>query len=294
MNFSFNRFFRDFTALNRLILVNIAVFALLKFFHTLLFLFNGDQRIYETIFLNLSVPASLSSLAMKPWTIFSYMFVHESFFHLLFNMLWLYWFGQIFTEYLGEKKLVAVYILGGLFGALVFVLAFNIFPVFGNSSSGAYAIGASAGILAVVVATATLLPEFKISLMFLGPVSLKVIAIVSILLDILSISDGNAGGHFAHLGGALSGYIFIRQLKKGNDFTGWFIKISEKIKNFFTGKSTMKVVFKKRKSDEEFNSEKRNKEQLVDSILDKIAKSGYDSLTKEEKDFLFNVSKDKN
>lgn len=201
--------------------------------------------------------------------------------------------GKIFTEYLGQKKLTAVYFLGAISGAVLYILFFNVFPLFENVVDSSFALGASASVLAITIAAATLLPDYTIYLLLIGPVKLKYIAGITVLLDLLSMSGGNAGGHIAHLGGALFGFIYIKQLKKGNDIAAWFIRITDFIQNKFSGKPKMKVAYSKKQktNDEEFLAAKKSNQEIIDQILDKISKSGYGSLTKEEKDLLFKVSK---
>ena len=217
------------------------------------------------------------------------MFYHWDFLHLLFNMLWLYWMGAIILEYLGAKKLFGIYIMGGLFGALAYVIAFNTFPIFANSVNVSFALGASASVLAITVAAATLLPDYPISLMFIGNVALKWIAVVSVLLDVINISGDNAGGHIAHLGGALFGFIYIKSLRNGTNLTKWL----EYLMDRFSGRrGKMSVAYTKKKSDEDFALHKKAKQEQMDEILDKINKSGYGSLSQSEKDFLFRMSKE--
>lgn len=207
--------------------------------------------------------------------------MHAGFFHILFNMLWLYWMGQIFEEYLGNKRTIGLYLLGGLSGALFFVLAYNFLPAFAGVVSGSTVVGASASVMAIIIATATLLPDYTISLMFIGPVRLKWIAIFYVLIDFLSIAGPNAGGEIAHLGGALFGFIYIKQLQRGHDWIG-------AIRGIFKSSSKLKVAT--RNSDRNSNSKPRQEE--IDRILDKISQAGYDSLNKQEKEVLFRASKD--
>lgn len=240
----------------------------------------------------LAVPASLPILITKPWTLITYMFYHEEFFHILFNMLWLYWMGKILQEYLGSKKLFSTYILGGISGALLYIMAYNLFPLFSESVSISFALGASAGVLAITAAAATLLPDYKIGLMFIGPVALKYIAIFTVFLDLVNVSGSNAGGHIAHLGGALFGFVYVTQLKQGRDIALWFTNLMDRLATFFKGSGRMKVRYKRAAGDDEFVSKKRDNQERTDEILDKISKSGYGSLTNEEREFLFRSSRD--
>jgi len=197
--------------------------------------------------------------------------------------------GKIIMEYLGQKKLFGIYLMGGLFGALAYLIAFNTFPIFSHSVNYSFALGASASVLAITVAAATLLPDYPISLMFIGNVALKWIAVVSVLLDVINISGDNAGGHIAHLGGALFGFIYIKSLQKGTNLTKWIEILTDKL----SGKrGKMTVAYKRKKSDEDFVLQRKAKQEQMDEILDKINKSGYGSLSQSEKDFLFKISKE--
>jgi len=192
---------------------------------------------------------------------------------------------------LGEKRLLSLYILGGLCGGFLYILAYNIFPRFNDVLPIARALGASASVMAIIVGIATKVPNYTVNLIFLGNVKLKYIAIVFVSLDLISFQDGNAGGHIAHLGGALFGFFYIRQLNQGKDWSIWFYKWASAFRSLFkgSGKRKIKVVYNK-KSGKTAHAKKRSDQAVVDTILDKISKSGYDSLTKEEKDILFKAS----
>ena len=284
--------FRSANTLERIIIVNVAVFLLFAVMKALMKLFMTSLDSFFIPSHWLAVPASISSLVFRPWTIITYMFYHEDFFHILFNMLWLFWMGKIFTEYLGNKKLFSTYILGGICGALLYIAAYNIFPLFSQAVNSSFALGASAGVLAITIATATLLPEYRIGILFLGPVALKYVALVTVFLDLISVSGSNAGGHIAHLGGALFGFLYIRQLKKGRDIASGFNNLIDRMASVFSGRRKMKVHRGRSKHDEDYVSTKRDIQEKTDKILDKISKSGYGSLTKEEKEFLFNTNKE--
>lgn len=281
--------FKNGSSLIKIIYVNIAVFLAVKLigtFITLLQLNTGFS--FVTWF---AVPADINNLIFKPWTIFTYMFLHQDFLHIIFNMLWLYWFGQIFLQHFDNKKLLSVYIVGGLAGAALFILSFNIFPLFSQAVPVSIALGASASVMAIVVAISVYIPNHKIHLMFLGPVSLKYIALFSIVLDVISIASENAGGHIAHLGGALFGYLYIVQLRKGKNITKGFDRFMDKIFSLFKPKDKFKVTYKRPVNDIEYNRNNVSKQKNIDKILDKIADSGYDSLSKSEKETLFKNSK---
>ncbi len=262
--------------LNLFIGINLIVFLLIEVIQIFAFLFGLPQEIAQWLPQNLSMPPYLPDLAYKAWTPLTYMFSHEGFFHFLFNMLWLYWMGRIFEDFLNKRQFVFVYLAGGLAGAIIFILAFNVLPAFkdGVQLAGPL-IGASASISAIVIATATLLPDYAISLMFIGEVRLKYLALGYIILDIIGILT-NPGGSFAHLGGAMLGFIFIKQLQSGNDWSKIFLK-RRKLKVV----SKTKVVQNSRLPDQD----------AIDKILDKISQSGYASLSRQEKEQLFNASK---
>jgi membrane associated rhomboid family serine protease len=283
--------FSQGNALTKFILINVVVFLSLQLVGLIFFLMNIRPALDAVIKL-LAVPAYLPSLFIRPWTIFSYMFLHADFMHILFNMLVLYFSGRIFTEYMGDKKFTSTYILGGLAGGILYIISFNIFPVFAENLPRSIALGASASVLAILVAAATFVPNYTVHLILIGPVKLKFIAIFLVVLDIISIEKGNPGGHIAHIGGALYGFTFVNSLKKGQNIAGWFDRIADFFATLFRPKSKLKVSYSRRKSDEDFNLQKTHKQQKTDEILDKISKSGYESLTKEEKEFLFKVSKD--
>ena len=274
--------------LQRLLILNVAVFLVIRIVNAVSGLFLNPILSFENVSTFFAIPANLSKLISKPWTVFTYMFFHWDVMHIFFNMLWLYWMGKIFQEYLGNKKLLNTYLAGGFIGALFFIAAYNIFPLFSNSLHGAFALGASASVLAITVATATLLPEYPIQLLFFGVVRLKWIAVITILLDLINISGDNAGGHIAHLGGAFYGFIYIRSLQKGTDLTAWLTRLFDRL----SPSKKMKVAHRQKKRDEDFNITKKAKQEQMDDILDKISKSGYGSLTQEEKNFLFKMSKE--
>lgn len=283
--------FKDGSLLTKVIYLNLAVFILINLLGSLAFLFASNAPDLIKWF---AVPAYLPALITKPWTLFTYMFLHEGFLHLLFNMIWLYFGGRIFQDLLGEQRFISTYILGGLSGAALYIIAYNVFPVFEGVLPIARAMGASASVLAIIVAIATKTPNYAVHLIFIGQVKLKYIAIFSVLLDLISFQDGNAGGHLAHLGGALFGYLYIRNLDKGRDFSMVYYKWVNTLKALFTfkKKSRVKVAYSN-KGKSKNSSRTKDEQEMVDGILDKISKTGYDSLSKEEKDILFRASQKK-
>ncbi len=282
--------FKKGTVLTRLIYINLALFVVVKLIQVVFFLFSPGGTGTFFIIDWLAVPANVSDLLTRPWTVFTYMFYHEGFLHILFNILWLYWFGRIFLEYLDANKLLGVYLLGGLAGAALYIISFNLFPAFSEVLPVSRALGASAAVLAVVISISVYVPNYTINLIFIGPVRLKYIAAFMIVLDLISIAGSNAGGHIAHLGGALFGWLFIRQYRKGRDLTKSINILIFRVSKWFSTKSKLKVEYRKTRNDFEYNRQKAVRQQLIDGILDKISKSGYESLTKEEKELLFKVS----
>jgi len=269
--------------INLLIGINALIFLLIYIPATFEQFFRVSRNSAILVYSNeyLDLPAYLPKLPSRFWTPITYMFMHAGFFHILFNMLWLYWIGQIFEEYLGHKRTIGLYLMGGLTGALFFILAFNFLPAFSGVVAGATVVGASASVMAVIIATATLLPDYSIGLMFIGPVKLKWIAIFYVLIDFLSTAGPNAGGEIAHLGGALFGFIYIKQWQRGHDWIGGIV-------NIFKAKPNLKVASKSSVK----NSNDLPRQEEIDRILDKISQSGYESLNKQEKEILFRASKD--
>ena len=287
--YDFKLSFGSATGLYYLIMLNVAVFLLIQLVRLVLFLAGIDSEIFMDYAYHLSLPASFGNLITNPWSVITYMFLHFNFMHIFFNMLILYWTGLLFSEYLGNDKLWATYILGGLAGALCYLIMYNVLPVFNESIGSARLLGASAGVIAVLFAVATLLPNYTVQLLIFGPVRLKYIALFSILLYAISIPDGNAGGNFAHLGGAFFGFFMIRQLQKGNDWTAWLIRLVIRFR-----KPNMRAVASRKTRGEteiEYADRKKSRQEIIDKILDKISQSGYESLSAEEKDILFKASK---
>lgn len=284
--------FRTGNILMQLIYVNSGIFLAMMVMRVVLHLF-GQGGLYLDMERLLAVPASPMALLLRPWTLLTHMFVHQGFLHVLFNMVWLYFGGNIFLTFLDSRKLLSTYILGALGGAALFILAFNLFPVYSGMAGSAYALGASAGVLAILVAAATTAPDFIVRLILIGPVRLKYIAIVAVALDVIFIPDGNAGGHFGHLGGAAFGFLYAIQLKRGRDMTvdvlrPWFWLKEHMPKR----RKRIKVVHSKPRSDREFNERRATRQEEVDAILDKIKQAGYESLSKREKEVLFQASKE--
>lgn len=276
----------------RLIYINVAAFVV----STLLSVVLGLFAVPATEFLrNLYLPADLLQLLRRPWTIITYMFMHAGIWHLLGNMLWLYWFGKLFLYFFSAKHLRGLYVVGGLLGGLLYIVAYNIFPIFNSQLYSATLVGASASVLAIAIATAVREPEYRINLMFVGAVRLKYFALFIVLFDILYVGSNNAGGHIAHLGGALAGWWFARGINRGYDITHWANISMDTIGRLFSKrerKPKMKVHSQNnRTADYEYNAHKKAQSNEVDRILDKLKQSGYSSLSDEEKRRLFEASK---
>ncbi|WP_029034778.1 rhomboid family intramembrane serine protease [Salinimicrobium terrae] len=288
------------TVSEKLIAVNVIAFVLFFFFKTLAFLFNFDA---DFILEWLVFPKELEEFIFKPWSIITYAFLHAGLWHLLSNMLILYFSGIYFLTYFSPKKMLNFYFLGGIFGALVYMASYNLFPAF-QGTGRSYLIGASAAVMAILVGIATHIPHLRVRLILIGSIKLWWIAAFLVVIDIIQIPISNPGGHLAHLGGAGFGYLYAKQLGKGNNIAAGFEKFLDWIGSLFStnsapkNKSNLKTVHRRKATGNNstgYNSRVRNKreeQEKIDAILDKISKSGYDSLTKQEKDYLFNAGKD--
>lgn len=300
-----NAFRHSDNSLYKLIAINILVFFGLLILRVLLTI-SGLGDFYQEALRYFMMPAYLPKLATQPWSIFTYMFMHEGVFHILFNMLFLYWFGMLIHEYLGSRKLANLYILGGLFGALFYVVIYNLAPYFSQSVESSVMLGASAGVFAIVVGAATLTPNTTFMLLIIGPVKIVYIAAFYVVLSFANSIGANAGGEIAHLGGALLGYLYITQLRKGNDWGVPVQKVGIFFENLFNrSRSNVKVSYRKAKTtssggfgsfSQKSNTSSNAKiqeatQEEIDTILDKIAAKGYDALSKEEKRKLFEFSK---
>lgn len=298
-----NEWKRKFSAssmLMKIIVVNIAVFVLLRLVASVMVLSGNDGSVNDMLNL-VQMPSDGMLLLTRPWTLITYMFSQYEVLHLLFNMLWLYWFGIVFMFVSTPRQLLALYIYGGIGGALLFIGAYNLLPLF--SGHVGFLIGSSAGVIAIVTATAILMPDYRFNLLFLGPVSLKWVAIVTIGLDLIGVTGSNAGGHIAHLGGALVGAWYGLALKRGTDITAPLNRLLDGIVNLFKGikmprrqpKTTRPPRPSGRPSTTGGQPSSRPRttpedQAVLDAILDKIKKSGYTSLTPEERRRLFDVS----
>ena len=281
----------------KLIFINIGVFILLHLVTLVLLLFNVPGR---DVLQWVELPGDLWLLLKRPWTLVTYMFAHYSLLHILFNMLWLYWLGRIFMEFFSSKQLTGLYLLGGWGGALFFLLATNLFPYFTSSHVVYYLLGASASVVAIVVAAAVYAPDYRIGLLFLGEVPIKWIAIVTVLISIFGIDGANGGGNIAHIGGAVVGAWFALRIKRGRDITRPLNACIDAVVGLFNGRSFELPKFKRpehprKQSGGQTSTPNRPadtvSEEELDAILKKIKEAGYDALTERERDQLFKVSR---
>ncbi len=259
------------------------------------------ELVLPAVYNQFTIPAPFGEFITRPWTIITYAFTHSltDMWHILMNMLVFYWFGRIFVDTFGSQKLINLYVLGAIAGGVTYLLAYNLIPFYADRAtmfSGM--VGASAAVYAVSVAAATYFPDYRFYLLFFGPVRIKYIVAVYIFFSFLGSVGDNAGGNLAHLGGALMGFIYIKQLRSGRELGRWVFHIMEFVKSFFIKRPTIKVSHRQtaQKPSSSGPTAKKSGATIVnqaeiDKILDKISERGYDSLSKEEKEKLFNASK---
>jgi membrane associated rhomboid family serine protease len=267
--------------IEKLIYLNVVVFGLTLFITVFQGLYKGQQNFLVEWF---SLDDNLDKFLTKPWSIISYGFLHADFVHLIFNMITLYFIGNLFIQYFSQKQALTFYLLGTLFGGILYVLSQNYFPLFEGMNSSL--VGASAGISAIFIGIATYMPNYQIKIRFIGFVKFWHLAVIWLSFDILGLIGANAGGSFSHLGGSLFGFLYVNQAtnKKINLF-GMFTA-------FFKRKEKpLQTVHKSAKRKQNTTKTSAPNQEQIDSILDKISKSGYDTLTKTEKEFLFKQGK---
>lgn len=286
-------------AVAQIILINIIVFAFVRLTEVF-FVFSGAGNVFSFLLSKLQLPAEVGAFLLQPWSIVTYFFTHYEFFHILFNMLFLFWFGRIIQEFLNSKRVISLYVLGGLAGGILYMLLYNLMPFYETRVAGSLMLGASAGVFAIVVGAAVFMPNYTFFMLFLGPVKIKYIAIFYVFMSIIGTIGTNAGGEIAHLGGALVGWMFISQLNKGHDMGTWVISFITFIKSMFKPQPKIRVTHrtgnrrasqKAPKSKATASSSSEPAQAEIDAILDKISQSGYESLSKDEKQKLFNASK---
>lgn len=282
------RSFLSGNILAKLLYINIGFFLVIRLMSLLFLLFN-IQGIPFLLYLQL--PASPELVLCRPWTLFTYMFTHFEFLHILFNMLWLYWFGGLFLSFFSERQLGGLYVLGGLAGAVLFVVAYNILPYFRDVASFSYLMGASASVMAIVFAVSFYRKELEVHLLLIGRVKLIYLAIFTFVIDLLAMTSDNAGGHIAHIGGALFGIWFASRIQEGKDLTAQMNRLIDRIVNLGKRKPRMRMTYKRAETDYGYNARKHQESVELDEILDKLKRSGYESLSADEKKRLFEASK---
>jgi len=285
-------------AVVQIILINVICFAFIRILEVF-FIFSGNDEVYGVLLRKLELPADVGTLLTQPWSIVTYFFLHYDFFHILFNMLFLFWFGRIIQEFLNSKRVISLYVLGGVAGGLLYILLYNFIPLFEGRVESSFMLGASAGVYATVVGAAVFMPNYTFFLIFIGPVKIKYIAIFYVFMSFVGTTGANAGRELAHLGGAFVGWLYISQLNKGSDIGSWVITFIHFVKSLFNPQPKIKVTHRSGNrrpsgSYKKPNSSKasdKTPQSEIDAILDKISESGYESLTKDEKQKLFNASK---
>ena len=272
----------------KIIFINIICFVFPLFFKTILFLFSLSENFFVGLF---ELSSSFQDLVFKPWTILTYGFLHSGFFHLFWNMYLLYFSSRLLLNLFNSKIFLKLYFLGIIIGGLTFILSYNFFPVFQDANP--YMVGASAGVMSVFIFMSTYSPNLEIKLILFN-IKLRYLGIAFVLLDVIQIPYGNSGGHIAHLGGAFFGFFYAQRLQKGLDIGLPLDNLVEKISQLFIRKSKMKTVYKSKDTSDIQNKKSTmvgDQQRKIDEILDKISVSGYESLSNEEKDFLFRIGK---
>lgn len=285
-------FQRPNNAHSQLIIINVVIFLVLAFFYVSSKI-GGFEDAFTAVHNQFLIPPRFADFILRPWTLITYAFAHSTtdIFHILFNMLFLYWFGKLIIEYLGSDKLIALYVIGAIAAGITYLLVFNTIPFFKERSGFDGMVGASGAVFAVMVAASTLLPDYTFYLLLLGPVKIKYIAGFYILVSFLGSVGQNAGGNVAHLGGALMGFIYIKQLQAGINWGGWITATLDWVRGLSKPSRKVKVTYRKSEPKKPGAGFNKSTQEEIDVILDKISDRGYESLTKEEKEKLFNASK---
>lgn len=268
----------------KIIIINVGLFL---FVRLLVFFFQLPQNFLVEWF---ELPGNFPQFFRQPWSILTYSFFHGGFFHLFWNVLWLYFSSTVFLYFFSANRFIKVYLVGAVAGGLLFLLSYQVFPVFYQVHTTL--IGASAAIMAILIASCSYMPQHEVRAIFFN-VKLWHIAVFFVLIDLIQLPINNSGGHIAHLGGALWGFAYGWNLRRGNDIKIDMERIMRKNKpTIRTGKKQLQTVYKKKSTTNETSPDNLvDMQRQIDVILDKISKSGYESLSKEEKDFLFKASK---
>ena len=277
----------------QIIVINAIIFIIINILRVI-FRISQYNEAYNWILNIITLPSDIGGFLLRPWTLITYFFTHENFFHILFNMLFLYWFGRIIQDLLGNQKLINLYVLGGIFGGLFYILIYNLVPYYHDRVNQSILLGASAGVFAVVVGAATYSPNYSLFLLFFGPVRIVYIAIFYVMLSFFRIDGSNAGGEWAHIGGAAIGFLYMIQLKKGSDIGHPIEMFLNWVKGLFSPHPKIRVTYKNTKAESQKNAKtamQKVTQEEIDRILDKISQGGYECLTKEEKQKLFDASR---
>jgi membrane associated rhomboid family serine protease len=291
---------QDGNALITLISIQLVVFILLAFIKLIYFITYGKEGVdimYPNNILDwVTLPANLSVFITRPWTLITHMFVHDSVWHIIANMLWLWGFGYILQDLAGNRKIIPIFIYGALAGALAYMLAFNLIPVF-NKDIDSHALGASAGVMAIAIATTVMAPSYRIFPFINGGIPLWVLTMIFVIIDLATIPYNNPGGHIAHLAGAGMGFLFMFLLRKGYDWSIWMNNAYEWVNNLFNPEkpkkgNRIKTELFYKSSSKPYKKTSNITQQKIDDILDKINQKGYSSLTEDEKEILKRASKE--
>lgn len=285
-----------------LIAINLVVFVILIFIRAILSvqygsLEAGTAKFEANVVPWFSLPADLSKLAARPWTIFTHMFTHIDVWHIVGNMIWLWVFGFILHDLTGNRKIIPIYLYGGLTGALAYLLFYNLAPGMQDFLSGNTALGASAGVMAVAAAVTTISPGYRIFTMLNGGFPIWILTVIYLLIDLASVGGNNSGGHVAHLAGALAGFLFVLLYQRGYDGGAWINQFLDWCHNLFnpekpSKKTDIKQELFYKATAKPYKRTPNITEQRIDEILDKISQKGIEALTDEEKELLKRASKE--
>lgn len=290
---------QDGNALVLLLAILAIVFCLFKFLWIVYWMSGNKEPVFDAEILNWFIlPSNLNTLATRPWTLLTYMFMHVEPMHLIGNVLWLWAFGYILQDLSGPKKIIPLFIYGGLAGGIFYVISYNLIPVLSGPAQFSNLLGASAGVMAVAIATTVIAPGYRIFPMINGGIPLWVLTLIFVVLDFAMITGSNTGGHLAHLAGAATGFIFVHQMRRGRDWSGWMNNFFDWVNNLFNpDKRSWKKTAKdelhyKSKGTQPFKKIPNITQKRIDEILDKINQQGYRFLTEEEKEILKRASED--
>lgn len=293
---------QDGNTLTLLLVINLTVFALLAFVKVVYYFSFAEQgkvMFSDQVFKYVAIPADPGTFITRPWTLLTYMFAHDmsDVWHILGNMLWLWAFGYILQDLTGNKKLVPLYVYGGLAGAVAFALAYNFISPLKVNVGGSYLVGASAAVMAIAIGTTALAPGYRIFPMLNGGIPLWVITVIYLVIDLATIPDNNPGGHIAHLAGAAIGYLFVTAMQRGSDWGAWMNNFFDWVNNLFNpdkpkkGTSPKTTLYYK-SNVQPYKKSSTITQQRIDEVLDKISQKGYGSLSDEEKEMLKRASKE--